>query len=215
MQKNDKKNNTSLSNDNFVSKSLSDKKIAAEFFETHLPKEILSQVDLSTLEQQKENYFDNTLGHGIVDLLYFVKFGQYKGYLVLLLEHQSTADYKIPLRIHKYILRICENYLTKNNNTKIPLIYPLIFYTGETKYNAPLSLYLFFNNSELAKKFLTEPIQFIKTKGFTKEDIKGRYYAGLMTYFMPNIRQKDIFSPHIKEVIEFIQASVIKETLNL
>ena len=35
-------------------------------------KEILSQVDLSTLEQQKENYFDNTLGHGIIDLLYSV-----------------------------------------------------------------------------------------------------------------------------------------------
>ena len=52
MQKNDKKSNTPLSHDNFVRKSLSDKKIAAEFFETHLPKEILSQVDLSTLEQQ-------------------------------------------------------------------------------------------------------------------------------------------------------------------
>ena len=42
----DKQNNTPLSHDNFVRKSLSDKKIADEFFETHLPKEILSQVDL-------------------------------------------------------------------------------------------------------------------------------------------------------------------------
>ena len=33
MQKNDKKSNTPLSHDNFVRKSLSDKKIAAEFFE--------------------------------------------------------------------------------------------------------------------------------------------------------------------------------------
>jgi len=138
-----------------------------------------------------------------VDLLYSVKFGQDEGYLVLLLEHQSTADYKMPLRVQKYVLRICEDYLTKNNNVKIPLIYPLIFYTGETKYNAPLSLYSLFNNSELAKKFLTEPIQLIETKGFTKEDIRGRYYAGLMTYFMAHIRQKDIF-PYIKEVIEFI-----------
>lgn len=196
-------NNTPLSHDNFVRKSLSDKKIASEFFETHLPKEILSQVDLSTLEQQKENYFDNTLGHGIIDLLYSVKFGQDDGYIALLLEHQSTVDYKMPLRIQKYVLRICEDYLTKNDNAKIPLIYPLIFYTGDTKYNAPLSFYSLFNNSELAKRFLTEPIQLIETNGFTKEDIRGRYYAGLMTYFMAHIRQKDIF-PYIKEVIEFI-----------
>ena len=196
-------NNTPLSHDNFVRKSLSDKKIASEFFETHLPKEILSQVDLSTLEQQKENYFDNTLGHGIVDLLYSVKFGQDDGYIALLLEHQSTVDYKMPLRIQKYVLRICEDYLTKNDNAKIPLIYPLIFYTGDTKYNASLSFYSLFNNSELAKRFLTEPIQLIETNGFTKEDIRERYYAGLMTYFMAHIRQKDIF-PYIKEVIEFI-----------
>ena len=203
MSKKQNQNNTPLSHDNFVRKSLSDKKIAAEFFETHLPKEILSQVDLSTLEQQKENYFDNTLGHGIVDLLYSVNFGQDQGYLVLLLEHQSSQDYKMPLRIQKYILRICEDHLTKNKNAKIPLIYPLIFYTGNSKYNAPLSFYSLFNNSELAKRFLTEPIQLIETKGFTKEDIRGRYYAGLMTYFIAHIRQKDIF-PYIKEVIEFI-----------
>ena len=107
---------------------------------------------------------------------------------MLLLEHQSTPDYKMPLRIQKYILRICEDYLSKNNNSKIPLIYPLIFYTGETKYNTSLSLYSLFNNPELAKKFLTEPIQLIETKGFAKEDIKGNYYTGLMTYFMAHIR---------------------------
>ena len=151
----DKQNNTPLSHNNFVRKLLSDKKIEAEFFETHLPKEILSQVDWLTLEQQKENYSDNTLGHGIVDLLYSVIFGQNEAYLMLLLEHQSTTDYKIPLRIQKYVLRICEDYLSKNNNAKIPLIYPLNFYTGNTKYNAPLSL---FNHADLTKKFLTEPI---------------------------------------------------------
>ena len=96
---------------------------------------------------------------------------KYQGYLVLLLEHQSTQDYKMPLRIQKYILRICEDHLTKNNNAKIPLIYPMLFYTGGGKYNAPLSFYSLFNNSELAKRFLTKPIQLIETKGFTKEDI--------------------------------------------
>jgi len=82
-------NKNTLSHDNFFRKSLSDKKIAAEFFETHLPEKILSQIDLSTLEQQKENYFDNTLGHGIVDMLYTVQFGQDQGYLMILLEHRS------------------------------------------------------------------------------------------------------------------------------
>ena len=64
-------------------------------------------------------------------------------------------------------------------------------------------MYSLFHNSELAKKFLTKPIQLIETKRFAKEDIRVRYYSGLMTYFMAHIRQKDIF-PYIKEVIELI-----------
>ena len=56
------------------------KNVAREFFEANLPQDILSQVDLSTLKQEKENYFDNTLGNGIVDLIYSVNFGLDKGY---------------------------------------------------------------------------------------------------------------------------------------
>ena len=61
------KNNNKNSHDVFVKKAMSDKNVAKEFFEANLPQDILAQIDLSTLKQEKENYFDNTLGHGIVD----------------------------------------------------------------------------------------------------------------------------------------------------
>ena len=133
--------NNKNSHDVFVKKAMSDKNVAREFFEANLPQDILSQVDLSTLKQEKENYFDNTLGNGIVDLIYSVNFGLDKGYLIALVEHQSSQDYKMPLRIMKYVLRICDDYLKKNKGGKIPLIYPILFYNGEKKYTAPLSLY--------------------------------------------------------------------------
>ena len=97
------KTNNKNSHDVFVRKAMSDKNVAREFFEVNLPQDILSQVDLSTLKQEKENYFDNTLGHGIVDILYSVNFGEDKGYIMLLVEHQTTQDYKMPLRIMKYV----------------------------------------------------------------------------------------------------------------
>jgi len=97
------KSNNKNSHDVFVKKAMSDKNVAREFFEVNLPQDILSQVDLSTLKQEKENYFDNTLGHGIVDILYSVNFGEDKGYIMLLVEHQTTQDYKMPLRIMKYV----------------------------------------------------------------------------------------------------------------
>ena len=197
------KTNNKNSHDVFVKKAMSDKNVAREFFEVNLPQDILSQVDLSTLKQEKENYFDNTLGHGIVDILYSVNFGEDKGYLVLLVEHQTTQDYKMPLRIMKYVLRICDDHLNKQPEGKIPLIYPILFYGGKRKYTAPLSLWSLFNNSERAKDFLTKPIQLIETNNFRKEDIRGRAYFGLMMYFMAHIREKDIF-PYLHEVVDLI-----------
>ena len=204
MTKRDKntQNNKNI-HDSFVKKALSNKVVAREFFETNLPPEILSQVDLTTLKQEKESYFDNTLGHGIVDLIYTVNFGKDKGYLIILLEHQSTQDYKMPLRIQKYILRICDDHLKKSKKEKIPVIYPILFYSGKEKYRAPLSLYEMFNNAEKAKEFLTKPIQIIETRSFGKDRIKDKYYAGLMMYFMNKIHERDIY-PYISEVIELI-----------
>jgi predicted transposase/invertase (TIGR01784 family) len=139
------KSNNKNSHDVFVKKAMSDKNVAREFFEVNLPQDILSQVDLSTLKQEKENYFDNTLGHGIVDILYSVNFGEDKGYIMLLVEHQTTQDYKMPLRIMKYVLRICNDHLNKQPEGKIPLIYPILFYGG--KRNMEKKCILFENNN--------------------------------------------------------------------
>ena len=197
------KNNNKNSHDVFVKKAMSDKNVAKEFFEANLPQDILAQIDLSTLKQEKENYFDNTLGHGIVDIIYSVDFGVDKGYLILLVEHQTRQDYKMSLRIMKYILKICDDYLKKNKGEKIPLIYPVLFYGGETKYTAPLSFYSLFANSERAKEYLTKPIQLVEINNFRKEDIRGRVYSGLMMYFMSKIKEGDIFR-YLHEVIELI-----------
>ena len=53
--------------DKFTKQVLSDKKTAKEFFQLSLPKSILAQVDLDTIEQVKESYVDNELGQGVID----------------------------------------------------------------------------------------------------------------------------------------------------
>ena len=88
--------------------------------------------------------------------------------------HFYTFSNLRPLRIMKYVLRICDDHLNKQPEGKIPLIYPILFYGGKRKYTAPLSLWSLFNNSERAKDFLTKPIQLIETNNFRKEDYKGK-----------------------------------------
>ena len=48
------------------------------------------------------------------------------------------------------------------------------------------------SNKTVAREFLTKPIQIIETRSFEKDNIKDKYYAGLMMYFMNKIHERDI-----------------------
>ena len=138
---------------------MSGSKIAREFFQFHLPKEIQKKIDLNTLEIHKESFLDDTLGVGIMDMLFSVKFGKEMGYLYLIVEHQKP-DYWVSLKLYKYMLNIYEHHLEKYPKSKqLPLVYPMVFYTGQDKYTAPLDLWSLFAKPELAKSFFIETDQ--------------------------------------------------------
>ena len=115
--------------DHFFKQSMSRPYVAKDFFETHLPKEVREFADLSTLAIVNTNFIDSALGEGIVDLLYSVQIQGKLGYLILC-EHQSTQDKLITFRILKYAIQIWGNHIAKKPGTKLPLIYPLIVYSG-------------------------------------------------------------------------------------
>ena len=56
---------TSIENphDKYFKKSMSNINVATEFFQSHLPAEMLKMVDLATLEQQKESLIDTNLSN--------------------------------------------------------------------------------------------------------------------------------------------------------
>ena len=178
--------------DSFIKKTMSQINVAREFFESMLPKSVLCALDLSTLKQEKTTFLDNTLGHGVVDLLYSAKFGQDKGYISILLEHQATSDHTMPFRIQKYCLMICGEHLKKHPKAKLPLIYPMILYTGKDKYTAPLSFWEMFGNPKLARSFLTDSVQLLELRSMKNIDLEQRYYAGSVLYIMSKIYEKDI-----------------------
>ncbi|MGI9214721.1 MAG: Rpn family recombination-promoting nuclease/putative transposase, partial [Gammaproteobacteria bacterium] len=83
--------------------SLSNVEIAKDFFKIHLPQSILDQIDLDNLIYCNNSYLEQDLEEKFSDVVYYSKnnSGQ-NSYLYILLEHQSTPDRLIPLRILKY-----------------------------------------------------------------------------------------------------------------
>ena len=60
--------------------------------------------------------------------------------IFFLIEHQSKIDYSMPLRILEYQVAIIRSAIDKskikNKSYKIPLVIPIVLYTGKQKWNA-------------------------------------------------------------------------------
>ena len=189
--------------DHFFKQSMSRIRVAREFFETYLPQEVLELVDLNTLKNINTSFVDSALGEGTVDLLYSVKINNTEGYFWVLCEHQSTQDKLMTLRMQKYMLRICSDHIKNNPGSKLPLIYPLLVYSGKSKYTAPLLFWDLFEIPELAKSFFTEAVQLVEVSKIPEELIRKKIFSGLMLYFFQKIHEPDIL-PYIKNASSMI-----------
>lgn len=80
------------------------------------------------------------------DLIYRLKLGDDEAIVYILLEMQSTVDYRMPIRLLEYISEILREYAKEANfskgNTKvhIPAVFPIVLYNGDEPWCAKLSL---------------------------------------------------------------------------
>ncbi|MCB9758811.1 MAG: Rpn family recombination-promoting nuclease/putative transposase [Alphaproteobacteria bacterium] len=121
---------------------LSQPRYAAQHFRDHLQPEVLRHLQLDTLELVDRSFIGEELSARHVDLLFKVTLASGEEALVyLLLEHQSTPDPMMALRVLGYLLRIWEAWVELNPGARrLPLILPLVLYHGEQRWNAPLDI---------------------------------------------------------------------------
>ncbi|MFI4984006.1 MAG: Rpn family recombination-promoting nuclease/putative transposase, partial [Rickettsiales bacterium] len=193
--------------DLFIKQAMSEPNVAREFFESYLPPHIRQKIDLRTLEAQKDSFIENSLGVSYVDLLFKVKFGQEDGYLYILVEQQSKPDRMMPLRLQRYMLQICSKHIEKHHGSKyLPLVYPLVFYTGKDPYNTPLTLWELFRDAALARSCFVEPFRLIELHKIEDDELREHMWSGVMAFLMKHIYERDIlqFLSEIRPSLEKI-----------
>ena len=107
---------------------------AASLLRAHLPDAICAAVRWSSLTWQPVTFIDHRLRDSESDLLYAVrlKAGDVPAWLYVLLEHQSTPDRWLRLRLLKYCCRIWERDRDRHpNEERLRPIVPLVWYQGE------------------------------------------------------------------------------------
>lgn len=180
--------------DRFTRSSMSHPKVSEEFFQKHLPEKIKNIMDFSSIELQKESFIDDKLKQQIADLLFAVKFNGQPGFLYILFEHASSSDPLLPFRMLKYMIAIMEEHLKTIKIRKLPLVYPIILYTGEKPYAHSMDLFDLFplGEQKLAKETLMNPYHLIDLTQVSEEELKRYLWFGMMARTLKHIHDPNI-----------------------
>ena len=120
------------------------------------------------LEKYNRKFITDKFGTRESDIIYKVKDRN----VFILIEHQSTKDKTMPERITEYCVEIIRSAMKENvKGEKYPLIYPIVLYTGNTKWNIATSITE--NQEEYygIKKLKYPKYNLIDINNFTKEDL--------------------------------------------
>lgn len=102
---------------------LSEKEIAENFLQEHLPSKIALKMDSRTLQIVKDTFVDKKLSQYYSDILYEIKFQGKHIFIDLLFDHKSTEDRFMGFQFLKYKVRIWEYYFKQHKNTRyLPVI---------------------------------------------------------------------------------------------
>lgn len=193
-------NNFLSPHDRFFRSAMANPKVAREFFEQYLPLNIKSVLNFDAIKLKKDSFIDDKLKQQICDLLFAAEFNNRSGYLYLLVEHQSSPQKLMPLRVLKYMLAIIDHHLTTTKSERLPVIYPMIFYNGKKKYNYSTDIFdLFDEDRDLAQSILLKPYQLIDTNKLSDEELKRFLYSGMLARLMKHIFEED-FLPIFENV---------------
>ncbi len=91
-----------------------------------LPRELVEAIDFTTLRLEPGSFVDPHLADRHTDLLFSTSIAGRPAHVYLLLEHQSTPDPRMPLRLLVYMVRIWERWTDTNPEDPLPPIIPVV-----------------------------------------------------------------------------------------
>jgi len=124
--------------DMIVHAVLRDMAEATSFLRVHLSEEVGQALNWSTLTLLEGSFVDEDLRGSEADLLYKVErvSGEESVWIYVLLEHQSTPDRWMRLRLLKYCCRIWDmSFREQPDQRELRAIVPLVFYQGERNWS--------------------------------------------------------------------------------
>lgn len=171
----------------------SDRNIAMDFLRNYLPNNILSHINLDTLEQEDGGFVDDAFKETYSDILYTVKVQEKQIYLYLLFEHKSYPDKFTAFQLLKYMTSIWDRFSRNNPDRLLPAIMPLVIYHGESKWNYENRFLSLVDTPGFVRGGLLDfSFQLWDLSQMADSDIRGMIASQLFLLFLKHIRDSDL-----------------------
>ena len=124
--------------------------------------------------------------------------------IFFIIEHQSTIDYSMPYRMMQYTIEIMRLIVdekeNKKKNYKYPLIIPIIIYTGESTWDAKLSM------KELIEKVdwyeEKDEISLVDINEYAKEELLEEKNILSKVMLLEKSKNKIEFMKNVEKILE-------------
>lgn len=146
------------------------------------------------------------------DIVYKAKLGNDEVYFYILLEFQSSVDYRMPIRLLLYMIEIYRELLKnteykefRRKSFRLPAVVPIVLYNGDNKWTAARRLKEVISNSELfGDSILDFRYSLLDINRFEKAELyKKRDITSAIFLLDQNINRIEFFERLKDIIIEF------------
>ncbi|NYB74646.1 Rpn family recombination-promoting nuclease/putative transposase [Sedimentibacter hydroxybenzoicus DSM 7310] len=183
--------------DKFFKETFGKTVVAKDFINNYLPQEIRDVMNVDTLELQKDSFVNAELEEGFSDILFKSEINSEEGYIYFLFEHKSYPSKDAVFQLLKYMIKIWEEKIKKEERNELPVIIPILIYHGKEKWSSKLRLGEMITGydllSEDIKKYIPDYEYLLyNISKYSDEEIKGEAQLRIILTIFRDIFTKDI-----------------------
>ena len=180
--------------DKFFKESLSREDVARDFARHYLPSEVVSLLDIDSLEVSKDTFVDKSLGAYYSDLLYgFDLKGGGSAFVYLLFEHKSYSEPLVAFHLLRYMVRIWERWLQRGEGRPLPVIIPMVVYHGRGRWKIGLGFEDLFECGDVLRDKVPKFAYLLcDLTRFSDDEIKGMVRLRVALLLLKHIFSQDL-----------------------
>ena len=164
------------------------------------PKDIVTPC-LSTLTPLEASFIDDEFRQSHADKVFQVKTSCGKGYVSFIVEHQSTADEYMVIRMIEYMCKAVRYHLQQGNK-HYPIVIPLLIYNGTVSpYPFSTDFFEYFTDPRKARELMLKPFPLVDLSTTSDDELLQNPLTAYPFLLMKHVQLNSYWIPIMKRVL--------------